>query len=297
MSLSFRELVTISRPRFRLYVFWPLLVALAATGFFSDGSVLEWTMSMSRLIWRILVMMLVYFLFPANLFIYWINDLCDYETDQINTKKGTYEYSVQRAQGRSLFQSILLWNSSVVLWLLPLLFVVQKEIFLLILMVLFLFYFTALFYSVKPIRAKWVPFLDGMFNVLYILPALLLYILFVWIDSVQWTYVIAWWLRCIAMHAYSAIPDIEPDKKSGIVTTAVFLGKKWTLWYCAILRILSAFLISWPFPMFAQVTASVYCFFCVVSCYRPVEVVYRYFPIINAWIWFILFRLVVLSYI
>ena len=38
--------------------------------------------------------------------------------------------------------------------------------------------------------------------------------------------------RVMAMHCYSAIPDIEPDKQAGLVTTAVYLGKQNSLLYC-----------------------------------------------------------------
>lgn len=301
MKLRFRDLITISRPRFRLYVFWPLLVALAATGFFSDGlleisTFPQWTMSISRITLRIVVLMLAYFLFPANLFIYWINDLCDYETDQINTKKGTYEYNLKKSQRRSLLLSILFWNSSVLLRVLPLMLVFPYDIVVPVLVLLGCFYFTSLFYSSKPLRAKAIPFLDGIFNVLYILPGIMLYVLVEWMEEIQWVYVLAWWLRCIAMHAYSAIPDIQPDAETWITTTAVFLGKQRTLWYCAVLWILAAFLVSWPFPVFAQLAGAVYCFLCVLSLYRPVWMVYTYFPVVNACLWFILFWLVVLMH-
>lgn len=35
--------------------------------------------------------------------------------------------------------------------------------------------------------------------------------------------IIAAWLRAMAMHAYSAIPDIQPDADAGVHTTATFL--------------------------------------------------------------------------
>ncbi len=293
MKLWFHDLVTISRPRFWLYVFWPMLVALAATGVFSDWLLTEWSVMLSWITVRIIVMMFAYFLFPANLFVYWINDLCDYETDHINNKKWTYEYNLKKSQRRSLLRSILWWNSSVLLWFIPLILVFPIDVLLPIIVLLIFFYFTSLFYSSKPLRAKAIPFLDGAFNILYIVPGVMLYVFLAWIDSIQWIYVVAWWLRCIAMHAYSAIPDIRPDKEGWITTTAVFLWKKWTLWYCSILRVLAAFLISWPFPVFAQLAAAVYCFLCLLSIYRPVWVVYTYFPVVNAWIWCILFWLVV----
>lgn len=49
-------------------------------------------------------------------------------------------------------------------------------------------------------------------------------------------------LRCMAMHAYSAIPDIEPDAAAGLKTTAVVLRKQGTLLYCRLLRGIAAVL-------------------------------------------------------
>ncbi|MDX1612458.1 MAG: UbiA family prenyltransferase, partial [Candidatus Thermoplasmatota archaeon] len=42
------------------------------------------------------------------------------------------------------------------------------------------------------------------------------------------------WLWTMAMHTFSAIPDIEPDQAAGIETTATWLGHRGTLAYCLI---------------------------------------------------------------
>jgi lycopene elongase/hydratase (dihydrobisanhydrobacterioruberin-forming) len=46
----------------------------------------------------------------------------------------------------------------------------------------------------------------------------------------------------MAMHAYSAIPDIQPDTEAGLTTTAVYLGKQGTLIYCGLLWVAAAIL-------------------------------------------------------
>gem|GEM_PF-2272145 len=46
-----------------------------------------------------------------------------------------------------------------------------------ILIALIIFRFFGIFYSSKPIRAKTIPFIDGIFNILYIIPGLLGYFL------------------------------------------------------------------------------------------------------------------------
>lgn len=158
-----------------------------------------------------------------------------------------------------------------------------------------LFLFTSFFYSLPPIRAKTRPFLDGLFNVLYILPALFVYLLFAPVESLIWSSVVAWWLRCMAMHAYSALPDIVPDREAWLLTTAVYLGEKTTLLYCAVLRMGAGFLVSGIFPLFAIIATSVYVFLVSLSFRYPVFALYKLFPWINACIGFWLFWLVVLS--
>jgi 4-hydroxybenzoate polyprenyltransferase len=37
----------------------------------------------------------------------------------------------------------------------------------------------------------------------------------------------------MAMHTFSAVPDIVPDRRAGIRTTATLLGERATLAYCA----------------------------------------------------------------
>jgi 4-hydroxybenzoate polyprenyltransferase len=49
----------------------------------------------------------------------------------------------------------------------------------------------------------------------------------------------------MAWHTFSAIPDIEPDTKAGIATTATILGEQGTLLYCFGLWFV-AFLLFFP---------------------------------------------------
>ena len=44
----------------------------------------------------------VYFLIPANILIYGINDIFDYDTDKLNPKKGTYEAFIDEYIGINL---------------------------------------------------------------------------------------------------------------------------------------------------------------------------------------------------
>jgi 4-hydroxybenzoate polyprenyltransferase len=48
----------------------------------------------------------------------------------------------------------------------------------------------------------------------------------------------------MAMHTFSAVPDIEPDRRAGIRTTATVLGEHATLLYCALAWLVAAALFA-----------------------------------------------------
>src|SRR5215210_3559286 len=74
----------ISRPRFWLYLFGTYLVGLAA------GAA-----STSDFIRLDSILFGIYFLLPANLLVYGINDIFDFETYRLNPKKEEYEMLVR----------------------------------------------------------------------------------------------------------------------------------------------------------------------------------------------------------
>jgi 4-hydroxybenzoate polyprenyltransferase len=91
-----------------------------------------------------------------------------------------------------------------------------------------IFLFLSFAYSAPPFRFKACPFLDAYSNVLYALPSYCSYALFT--GSFPTLGAIVMGLTWSAgMHAFSAIPDMTVDKKAGIATTAVYLGKQKTL--------------------------------------------------------------------
>ena len=100
--MTIKEVLKISRPRFWLYEAATFglvgtVGALQGLSFFSD--------------WRYWVFAL-YFLIPANILIYGINDIFDYETDKLNPKKGdnAYEALVPPERQRSLWKWIIFTN-------------------------------------------------------------------------------------------------------------------------------------------------------------------------------------------
>ncbi len=82
MKLSLKEVWLISRPRFWMYVLGTFLVGMIAAG---NPFQYDWQTNVN------LVVLALFFSLPANLFIYGINDIYDYDTDRLNAKKTRYE--------------------------------------------------------------------------------------------------------------------------------------------------------------------------------------------------------------
>ncbi len=213
-------LLKLSRPRFWLYLAGPFAVGYVA-GIqslvdFAKGEFVFW---------------LVFFLLPANIFLYGINDYFDEDTDKFNDKKGDKEVLVntkQRQWVKSIITIIFLLSFPLSIVLPP----VAAGVFL-------IFLFLGSFYSAPPIRFKARPGLDALSNVLYIMPGIMGYFLAnqtlpslsIFIAGASWS---------AAMHLFSAIPDIESDKQAGLKTTAVTVGFFWSLMLCFIFWSISA---------------------------------------------------------
>lgn len=226
----------------------------------------------------------IYFVYPANLLIYGVNDIYDYETDRLNTKKIGYENLVEYDRHAEIWIAIVF---SSVGFVGELFFSNAAATF-----ASFAFVLLAVFYSAPPIRAKTKPFLDSAFNVLYVAPGLFAYSLVtgefppskVIIAAACWT---------AAMHAYSAIPDIAADKQAGLKTIATVCGPLWTLAICAGLYAASAILSS-EYLGFVSVSlgfAYVFLMLASVRSYRTGRLfkLYKAFPLINIAAGFVIF--------
>lgn len=242
-----------------------------------------------------------YFAFSANLWVYGVNDLADGDTDALNEKKNGYESTVKASETWALQRKILFFNWSE--WLLLLWVVVYVQLFVFQdtywwtwALALVLFLLSSYFYSSLPIRAKAHPFIDGVFNVLYILPAIIWWHV-AW-NSISWfnrEMFGAAWLWAMAMHAYSAIPDILPDRQAWLRTTAVLLWKTWTLLYCAWLWLIASFWAYTYIWWYALGMGCVYLCLMLVSSRTDTMNIYRRFPLINWLLGFGLFWWIVLS--
>lgn len=212
------QLISISRPRFWIYLAGPVIVG-AAFGAASLDSVVSVPV----------LILLGYFLLPANLFLYGINDRFDVDIDAYNPKKHDRE---RRWSGDRFTLSVVL--------IAGLLGVVTFVVtppgawpYLVGFLVL------AVAYSVPPIRFKTRFGLDSLSNGLYILPGAAMYMTLTGTHPPA-SILIGAWLWTMGMHTFSAIPDILPDRVAGIRTTATVLGTHRTLVFCFLCWIGSA---------------------------------------------------------
>jgi 4-hydroxybenzoate polyprenyltransferase len=87
-----------------------------------------------------------------------------------------------------------------------------------------------------------------------------------------------WWLWMMAWHTFSAIPDIEPDTKWGIATTATVLWEQSTLLYCFVVWLL-AFVCFFPLIWYWILPGLVvFCWFCLTA--YMLEDTYRVYKMI-----------------
>jgi len=269
--VTISEILRISRPRFWIYEAATFAVIGAVSAFqgfaFLSG-------------WRYWIFAF-YFLIPANILIYGINDIFDYETDKYNPKKGdtAYESLVTPQKQKFVWIWIILTN---------ILFVPFLPAHLPTILAFVAFIFFASFYSALPIRAKARPLLDSTFSAgHYVATGVFGYYLAGGTDFPTLG-VVAGMLWCVAMHAYSAVPDIAADSRAKLKTVAIIIGKKNTIFVCWALYVLAALIAFEAIPVASSMGAVVFS----IVMYRSVQTkteqelfkVYTYFPVINTFV-------------
>lgn len=222
--MTIKQIFSISRPRFWLYTAGPFAVGYVL-------GLTEPTKLSSLQFW----IYLLYFLLPANIFLYGINDFWDHDTDQYNAKKGIKEHKLLKQERTQLARILSVTVAiSFVLFFLSSHWIAAS--------ILGIFILLSYSYSAPPIRFKSKPILDSGSNILYALPGFLGYFLTTGsLPSINT--MLACWTWCSAMHLFSAIPDIEPDQKAGLMTTAVKYGKRKSLLICTSLWLISYFML------------------------------------------------------
>jgi len=267
-SMKLNTILSISRPRFWMY----------ELGTFFIGVVVASTSVQNLIEWKVLVFAF-FFLIPANILIYGINDIFDYETDILNSKKAEYENLLTPDKHASVWRWILITNLPFVLFVF---FLSTSAI-----LALLAFFFFASFYSAKPIRAKTKPFFDSIFSAShYIFTGVFGYFLAGGTSFPIWGF-IAGMLWAIAMHAYSAVPDITADTNAGFQTIATWLGKQKTIIFCLGLYITSGIIFYQltGFFIFILIGIITYTILMIWSLCAKTDAklftIYTYFPWIN----------------
>lgn len=280
--MNILRLIKISRSRFWIYVLGTFLVGMIAAG---DPRILN-TQTLF-----ILGILFLFFSFPANLMIYGINDIFDYETDKFNEKKENYEALVTPVEQSILIRKIALWFlpfTLVIFWL-PTSAIIAFIIFI----------FTGIYYSAKPIRAKTSPPLDIIFSsIIYISPAVIGFFA-AGNTNISWIGVVGGLLWAMAMQTYSAVPDIYADEQGGVKTLATFLGRTRSLIFCLIAYTLATvigyLLLGW-IPLLLGI---IYLAMVVTAIVRPEKtfLIYKKFPLVNTVFGMILFFLLLSKFL
>ena len=86
-----------------------------------------------------------------------------------------------------------------------------------------------------------------------------------------------------AMQTYSAVPDIEADKKAGVKTLATQLGERGALLFCLFAFLISAIIGYYYVGFLALVFGFIYAILVTLSIIKSNQVFkyYTYFPLIN----------------
>ena len=224
-------LLWLSRPRFWLYLAGPVVVGVT---YAADGP--------TELFAPVAVALFAYFLVPANVFLYGVNDAFDADVDEYNPKKDEEAGKEVRFQRDPVVLGVIALSGLLALAFVPVLPTVALVAF-------GAWALLSVEYSAPPARFKTTPLLDSLSNGLYVLPAVVAY------ATIEGALppalaVAGAWLWTMGMHTFSAIPDIEPDREAGIRTTATWLGERRTYYYCAACWIAAAVTFGLVHPVF-----------------------------------------------
>lgn len=224
-------LLRLSRPRFWFYLAGPVIVgAVYAASAVSD------------LFDPRTIALFAYFLVPANVFLYGVNDIFDADIDADNPKKSSRE--VRYTGDRSTIFAVLA-SGLLALGFVPVLPSAALAAFA-------VFGVLAIEYSAPPFRFKTSPLFDSISNGLYVLPGVVAYTAIAG-ELPPFAAVLGGWLWAMGMHTFSAIPDIEPDRRAGVRTTATVLGERRTYAYCGACWFAAALAFGSVHPFFAAV--------------------------------------------
>ncbi|WP_135805276.1 prenyltransferase [Halorussus marinus] len=255
-----RYLLVLSRPRFWFYLAGPVVVGVA----FGASTTAD-------LFAPEAVALFAYFLVPANVYLYGVNDAFDAEIDETNPKKENREARYRGGLAVGAVVAVCGVAGAALVAVLPLGASVWVAGFLAL----------GFAYSAPPLRFKTTPLLDSVSNGLYVLPGAAAFAAVAGRQPPVLA-LAGGWLWAMAMHTFSAVPDIEPDRRAGIRTTATLLGERATLAYCAGCWLLAAGAFG-AIDLWAGALLAVYPALAVGVAETDVDVAraYWWFPAIN----------------
>jgi len=254
-------LLRVSRPRFWLYLAGPVVVGVAYAA-----------RTPAELFAPVAVALFVYFLVPANVFLYGVNDIFDADVDVENPKKEGREV---RYRGGRLVPGLVALAGVLGLAFVP--FVPAAGV-----VALAAFLLVSVEYSAPPFRFKTTPFLDSASNGLYVLPGIVAYTAIAGTAPPVPAIAGRLGLWTMGMHTFSAVPDIAPDRAAGIETTATALGETWTYVYCGLCWLAAAAVFGLVHPFFAAVLGIYPVFVAFVAASGvSVDRAYWWFPALN----------------
>ena len=237
-ALPLRQLVLVSRP-----ALWINTLGVAITGLWLSGQL--WNVSLGWLA------LLLYLGLPFNLLIYGLNDLSDTAEDAHSTRKGGWQGArLQIGESRPLLTAILALNLP---FLLALSWLLSPAAFGVLLLSAGLF----AGYSLRPLRFKARPFLDGLSNVAYALPLLIPALAFggqlgnQLDNQLPWLAFGALTAYSVGKHAFDAVQDIPADEGAGTQTVATTLGAGGTARYALAWFALAGALL-WPLSIISS---------------------------------------------
>ena len=188
----------------------------------------------------------LFFLIPYNLLMYGINDVCDYESDMRNPRKGGVEGAVTPRK----YHRLIVWSAipSCLPFVVALVLLGNWQSVLVLAAVLFF----VVAYSAKGLRFKEVPLLDSVTSSLHFVGPLLYAYSLVGTTQAGWLAAAAFFCWGMASQAFGAVQDIIPDREANIRSIATVFGARATVWLAITLYAVAVCLVAclgvaaWP---------------------------------------------------
>ena len=202
--MQFRRLFMISRP-----VGWFLLPPMFLLGIAEAGrQVLGWQMIVEAVIVS----------FPLCLIACGLNDIYDQRTDELNPRKGgVHGVRLKSSEVRSLRQAVVMMVACAVVAA-----GITANVWNMLAMLVLLFF--AIAYSIPPLRLKERPPLDSLSNGIIFITPFFLGATFGTLSYASVYKASLLGVAIVAIHMFSTIMDVTPDKRAGQVTFATRFG-------------------------------------------------------------------------